>query len=234
MALILSIETATAVCSVCLSDGDKILGIKETSEHNSHSRVVAVFIDELLKETGVDKHKLDAVAVSKGPGSFTGLRIGVSTAKGLCYALDIPLIAVETLEAMAFGMKKLPLPKTNKLPVVYIPMIDARRMEVYVSIYNNKLELQKATSAEIITSESYCDLQEVNYLMLAGDGAEKCRSVLTHPNISIIDNFSASASYLVEPANQLFEKGKFENTAYFEPFYLKDFIAGKPRVKGLE
>ena len=234
MALILSIETATAVCSVCLSDGDKILGIKETSEQNSHSRVVAVFIDELLKETGVDKHKLDAVAVSKGPGSFTGLRIGVSTAKGLCYALDIPLIAVGTLEAMAFGMKKLPLPEKNKLPVVYIPMIDARRMEVYTSIFNNKPELLRETSAEIITSESFNDLQEQNHLVLAGDGADKCRSVLTHPNITFVENFGASASYLVEPANQLFKKGIFENTAYFEPFYLKDFIAAKPRVKGLE
>lgn len=234
MALILSIETATAVCSVCLSDGDKILGLKETSEHNSHSRVVAVFIDELLKETGIDKQKLDAVAVSKGPGSFTGLRIGVSTAKGLCYALDIPLIAVETLEAMAFGMKKIPLTENRKHPVIYIPMIDARRMEVYTSIFNNKLERLKETSAEIITSGSFSDLQEANHLVLAGDGAEKCRKVLIHRNITIIDNFGTSASFLVEPANSLFEKGIFENTAYFEPFYLKDFIAGKPRVKGLE
>jgi tRNA threonylcarbamoyladenosine biosynthesis protein TsaB len=145
MALILSIETATPVCSICLSDGDKILGIRETSDHNSHSRVVAVFIEELLRETGISKHSLDAVAVSKGPGSYTGLRIGVSTAKGLCYALDKPLISIGTPEAMAHGMKLHPRVEKSGLPVIYVPMIDARRMEVFTALFDENLRLLKET-----------------------------------------------------------------------------------------
>ncbi len=234
MALILSIETATAVCSICLSEGDKILGIRETSEHNSHSRVVAVFIGELLKETGTRKHTLDAVAVSKGPGSYTGLRIGVSTAKGLCYALDKPMISVGTLEAMAYGMKMHPRIEKPGLPVLYIPMIDARRMEVFTAMFDANLNPIKETSADIITDDSFHDWLENHHLVIAGDGADKCRSLLTHPNITFLDDFMVSARYMKEMVNKLFESGTFEDVAYFEPFYLKDFIAGKPRVKGLQ
>jgi len=233
MALILSIETATPVCSVCLTERDSILGILETSEHNSHSKVVAVFIEELLRKSGTDKHMLDAVAVSKGPGSYTGLRIGVSTAKGLCYALDKPLISIGTLEAMAYGMKLLPSPAKPELPVIFVPMIDARRMEVFTAMFDANLNPVKETSADIITAESFADLLENHHLVIAGDGADKCRSLLTHPNITFLSGFGASARFMTEPANQRFNSGTFEDTAYFEPFYLKDFIAGKPRVKGL-
>jgi len=234
MALILNIETATTVCSVCLSDGDKILGLRETRDHNSHSRVVAVFIEEILKETGTGRNRLDAIAVSMGPGSYTGLRIGVSTAKGLCYGLDIPLIGVGTLEAMARGIKQLvPAEKLN-LPVLFVPMIDARRMEVYTALFDQNLNTVKDATADIITGESFADLLPDHQLIIAGDGAGKCRSTLVHPNITYLDDFETSSLYMAGKANALFESGIFENTAYFEPFYLKDFIAGKPRVKGLQ
>lgn len=234
MALILNIETATTVCSVCLSDGDKLVGIRETRDHNSHSRVVAVFIEEILKESGIDRRKLDAVAVSKGPGSYTGLRIGVSTAKGLCYGLDIPMIGVSTLEAMALGIKQRSSTHKLNLPVLFVPMIDARRMEVYTALFDQNLSPLRETTAEIITGDSFADLLSCHHLIIAGDGAGKCRSTLVHPNITYLDDFETSSLYMVSKANALFESGIFENTAYFEPFYLKDFIAGKPRVKGLQ
>jgi tRNA threonylcarbamoyladenosine biosynthesis protein TsaB len=234
MALILSIETATAVCSVCLSDGEKILALRETSEHNSHSRVVTVFVDEIFRETGIARSALDAVAVSKGPGSYTGLRIGVSTAKGLCYGLDKPLIGVATLESMAWGMKQAIEMPYDGLPVMYVPVIDARRMEVYTALFDDSLKQIRETSAEIIDAASFNDLTRTYRLILGGDGALKCRSVLNHPNIHIAEDFEVSARYMVTPANRSFEAGLFEDTAYFEPFYLKDFIAGKPKVKGLD
>lgn len=234
MALILGIETATTVCSVGLWDGETVLGLKETSEHNSHSRVVAVFIEELLRETGTGKKQLDAVVVSKGPGSYTGLRIGVSTAKGLCYALDKPLIAINTLRAMAHGMKQLQVTSKGDLPILYVPMIDARRMEVFSAIYNAELNPVRDTMAEIITHDSFNDLLQGHHLIIAGDGADKCHNTLVHPNITYLHDFRVSAVYMQNPANESFESGKFENTAYFEPFYLKDFIAGKPSVKGLK
>lgn len=233
MSLILNIETATPVCSVCLSDGERIVGIRETSDHNSHSKVIAVFIDEILKETGTGVNDLDAVAVSKGPGSYTGLRIGVSTAKGLCYALGIPLIGIGTLEAMAFGMRQRLPELNNGLPVLFAPMIDARRMEVYTALFDRNLVQQREIQAEIITHDSFSGILPGHQLLIAGDGSGKCRSILTHPNIVFLDGFEPSASFLAEQANALLKKGIFEDTAYFEPFYLKDFIAGKPRVKGL-
>lgn len=234
MALILNIETATAVCSVCLSDGEKILALRETSEHNSHSRVVTVFVDEIFRETGIARSALDAVAVSKGPGSYTGLRIGVSTAKGLCYGLDKPLISVATLESMAWGMKQTVSLPEDGLPVVYVPVIDARRMEVYTALFDASLKQLRETSADIIDAASFSDLARNHRLILGGDGALKCRTVLNHPNILYADNFGVSARYMVLPANRSFNAGIFEDTAYFEPFYLKDFIAGKPKVKGLD
>jgi len=233
MALILNIETATTVCSVCITNGTEVIAIRETSENNSHARVVAVFIDQLLKETGIDKHQLDAVAVSKGPGSYTGLRIGVSTAKGFCYALDKPLIGIGTLESMVYGMKQFPLPDKKDLPVLYIPMIDARRMEVYTAVFDSNLARVKETSADIITTESYLELLQKHHLVIAGDGADKCREVLNHPNVTFLEDFTVSAVHMIVPANRQFKANIFEDTAYFEPFYLKDFIAGKPKVKGL-
>ena len=232
MAFILSIETATPVCSLALSDGPDVLGIRETTEKNSHSQVVTVFINELLKESGLKPGDLDAVAVSRGPGSYTGLRIGVSTAKGLCYALDKPLIAVDTLEAMAYGMARMADENTS-LPLLYAPMIDARRMEVYTALFDAQGEKVRDVQAEIIDAGSFAAFREQHIICLAGDGAGKCSQVLVHPNVYYLQKFSVSSKYLVPLAFDRFRNGLFEDTAYFEPYYLKDFVAGVPKVKGL-
>jgi tRNA threonylcarbamoyladenosine biosynthesis protein TsaB len=233
MSIILNIETATPVCSIALTDNDQMLSLRETSEKNSHSQVVTVFIDEMLKDCGLSPNDLDAVAVSKGPGSYTGLRIGVSTAKGICYALGKPLISVGTLKAMALGMSlKFRNPET--LPVLFAPMIDARRMEVYTALYDQNLIAVKDVYAAIVDKDTFSDLIENHIICFAGDGAEKCRETLNHPNFRLLDDFTASAAYMKDFSAEKFKAGQFEDTAYFEPFYLKDFVAGPPRVKGLK
>lgn len=233
--MILAIETATNVCSVALFRDNGIIGLLESDEHNAHSRILHVLIDRLFNETGTSLSQLTAVAVSKGPGSYTGLRIGVSAAKGFCYAKDIPLIAINTLECMAAGMKMnlAGSGKTIENPLL-IPMIDARRMEVYSAIYNTNLVPIRETQAEIITPESFSNLRLTSPLVIAGDGANKCKNILPEEKIIYLNDFQASAAWMLHPAIDAFRHQRFENTAYFEPFYLKDFIAGKPRVKGLE
>jgi tRNA threonylcarbamoyladenosine biosynthesis protein TsaB len=230
MAVILHIETATQVCSVVLSVDGEVVQIKESRDKNSHSATITLFIEEVMKNAGIPFASLDAVAVSMGPGSYTGLRIGVSTAKGLCYGLDKPLIAIGTLEAMAAGM----LNEMESLPVLYCPMIDARRMEVYNALFDKELNRIRETQAEIITEDSFREILENNTVVFAGDGAEKCKPFLgLHPNARFIDDFFPSARFMMKLAEQKFQERKFENVAYFEPFYLKDFIPGISRVKGL-
>jgi tRNA threonylcarbamoyladenosine biosynthesis protein TsaB len=173
--------------------------------------------------------------VSKGPGSYTGLRIGVSTAKGLCYSLDKPLISVNTLQAMAWGMSTLysQTPDCVK-DILFCPMIDARRMEVYVAFYNQNNEEIRATSADIIDEYSYTDILAKQQVIFGGNGSDKCRDILdSYPHASFLNNFQPSAKYMISLAEDRFKKSEFEHTAYFEPFYLKDFVAGKPKVKGL-
>lgn len=230
MAVILSIETATQVCSVALSSEGEVLEIREGREKNSHSTIITVFIEEVMKGAGLSFGALDAVAVSMGPGSYTGLRIGVSTAKGTCYALDKPLIAIGTLDAMAAGMlARVPYPD-----FLLCPMIDARRMEVYNGLFDRELNQVRATQAEIITELSFREELEKHIMIFAGDGAEKCKPLLgDHPNARFIDEFYPSAASMVKLAEKKFKAGEFENVAYFEPFYLKDFIPGISRVKGL-
>lgn len=232
MALILSIETATPVCSVVLADGPDILGIRETAEKNSHSQVVSVFIDDILRENGIEPKDLSAVAVSMGPGSYTGLRIGVSTAKGLCYALNKPLIAIGTLDAMASGMRSM-AGEDAALPLLYAPMIDARRMEVYTALFDAQGRKVRDTMAEIIDAGSFSEFRSGHIICYAGDGAGKCMEVLGPPHFRYIGDFTVSARYMVQPALEKFNGGLFEDTAYFEPYYLKDFVAGIPKVKGL-
>lgn len=231
--MILAIETATGVCSVALLRDGQVIGLLESGEHNAHSRILHVLIDRLLWECGTTLSDLKAVAVSKGPGSYTGLRIGVSAAKGFCYAKDIPLIGINTLECMAAGMKKSVLQMELPANYLLVPMIDARRMEVYSAVFNPMGLSVRETEAEVITADSFADLRKTNTLILAGDGADKCRNLLTGDGIIYLDNFTASARFMLEPAMKAFNEQRFENVAYFEPFYLKDFIAGKPRVKGL-
>ena len=235
MARILHLETATQICSVALSEDEKIVAFRESVEKNAHSSILTVFVDEIFRETGINAHKLDAISVSMGPGSYTGLRIGVSAAKGLCYAADKPLIAVNTLEAMAGGMiEKSSESLGNSADYLFCPMIDARRMEVYSAIFNFKMEKIREVKAEIIDEQSFRELLSHQKILFAGDGAEKCKLLLKiYENAKFMNGFSPSANYLVEIANQKFKENKFENVAYFEPFYLKDFIAGPPKVKGL-
>jgi tRNA threonylcarbamoyladenosine biosynthesis protein TsaB len=249
MATLLHIETATQACSVALSRDGEILAARESMERNVHSSVVTVFIDEILKSAALSYASLDAVAVSKGPGSYTGLRIGVSTAKGICYALDKPMIAVGTPESMAWGMKNEMTSHSNprpaeklsvaseemtSLPILFCPMIDARRMEVYSALFDQGLRQVRETQAEIITGEAFQELLSDHIIVFAGDGSEKCREVLgPWPNARFLENFNPSAKHLVQLAEAKFERAEFENVAYFEPFYLKDFIPGIPRVKGL-
>ncbi len=230
MASILNIETATRVCSVALAIDGTVKSIRESHVANSHSELITLFVDEVMNEAGIPFPQLDAVSVSKGPGSYTGLRIGVSTAKGFCYALDKPLIAINTLKAMAAGMAKLVKGENFLL----CPMIDARRMEVYAAVFNTELEEIKPTEAVIVDENSFSELLSANKIIFAGDGAPKCKEVLSHqPNATFTDEFHPSTAYMTELSEQKFRQNDFEDIAYFEPYYLKDFVAGIPKVKGL-
>jgi tRNA threonylcarbamoyladenosine biosynthesis protein TsaB len=235
LATILSIETATNVCSVALSGDGQLLSLRESTLKNAHSSVLTTFIEEVFSSAGLKPHELDAIAVSEGPGSYTGLRIGVATAKGLCYALDKPLIAIPTLKSMAAGMLNLGLvTRHSSLVTLLVPMIDARRMEVFSAVYSSELEEVRETLAEIITESFFEDMLKDHIVYFAGDGAEKCKPYLEkYDNALFIDSFQASAKNMISLAESRYLAGEFEDLAYFEPRYLKDFIAGKPRVKGL-
>jgi tRNA threonylcarbamoyladenosine biosynthesis protein TsaB len=211
------------------------LSLHESSVKNVHSSTLTTFIEESFKSAGIKTSDIDAVAVSKGPGSYTGLRIGVATAKGLCYALDKPLIAIPTLKAMASGMLNQQLQTPNsKLQTFYCPMIDARRMEVFSSVFNSGLVEIRETLAEIIDNNSFSEILISNTIFFAGDGAAKCKPFLEeNKNAFFLDDFLVSSRYMIHLAEQKFLAGEFENLAYFEPYYLKDFIAGKSHVKGL-
>ena len=219
MAYILNIETATKNCSVSLAkDGQTVL-CKEIAEQGySHAEKLHVFIEEILKESQLDFRELKAIAVSKGPGSYTGLRIGVSTAKGLCYALGIPLIAVDTLQVLA--------QKVTAKDGLIVPMIDARRMEVYSAVFDANHQKIMEVQAEVLTENSYAEIAETIYII--GDCQEKCQTVLTH------DKFVFQPEIVFPSANEMspisfekFTKNSFEDVAYFEPFYLKDFMLNK-------
>ncbi|TCD08239.1 tRNA (adenosine(37)-N6)-threonylcarbamoyltransferase complex dimerization subunit type 1 TsaB [Pedobacter frigidisoli] len=227
MAKILQIETATSFCSVALSIDGKTVFVKEESGQNLHARNLTLFIDEVIKSAGLAYADLDAIAVSKGPGSYTGLRIGVSTAKGLCYALEKPLIAIETLEMMAAGF----LIKNPNYTGLICPMIDARRMEVYTSVFDSKLDILEPTSAKIIDENSFEHLLAQNKITFLGDGAAKCAETLNHANANFSEANFNSANYMSKLANEVFYKTNFEDVAYFEPFYLKDFVVTQPKKK---
>jgi tRNA threonylcarbamoyladenosine biosynthesis protein TsaB len=219
---ILQIETATTVCSVALARDGKVIGIKQLDERNIHAEIITVYIDELLAVAGLNYGDLDAVAVSSGPGSYTGLRIGVSTAKGLCFALDKPLIAVETLDAMAQGIIN---DREIDDQTLLCPMIDARRMEVYTALFDSTGRVIKPTSAEIIDENSFNEQLLTNKILFFGDGADKCREALGgNPNAQFVTGFTNSAAYLTKEAAQKLRDGRFEDVAYFEPYYLKDFL----------
>lgn len=222
MALILIIETATTVCSVALSKDGNTIALKEINNGYTHAENLTVFIDELIKANSYSYKDLDAVAISKGPGSYTGLRIGTSTAKGLCYGLTIPLIAINTLEGMAFTMNK-----DSDKNTLLCPMLDARRMEVYCAVYNHEMKEIMPTNAMIIDTNSFADLLDKHQIIFFGDGADKCKRIITPNNAIFKDNIYPSASNLSNRAETLYRTESFESVAYFEPYYLKDFLFKK-------
>ncbi|OWK70801.1 tRNA (adenosine(37)-N6)-threonylcarbamoyltransferase complex dimerization subunit type 1 TsaB [Pedobacter sp. AJM] len=227
MAKILQIETATQVCSVALSIDGKTIILKEESGQNLHAANLTLFIEEVIRKAGLTYQDVDAVAVSKGPGSYTGLRIGVSTAKGLCYALEKPLIAIETLEMMAAGF----MMENPAYEALICPMIDARRMEVYAATFDASLKLLEPTSAKIIDETSFADLLAQHQVSFLGDGAAKCAEALNHPNAVFHPSNFNSAQYMSALAFNAFNQSCFEDVAYFEPFYLKDFVVTQPKPK---
>lgn len=230
MALILNIETSTEVCSVNLSKDGQLIVEKEIFEGLNHSQMLTVFIDELFKDSGYKPSELNAVAVSKGPGSYTGLRIGVSVAKGMCYWLNIPLLAIGTLDAMG-SFTALHIENfydSNDEEVLFCPMIDARRMEVYTAVYNYKGETIQPVNARIINENSFSSLLDQHKIMFYGNGAGKCKTILKHQNALFVGPEKASARFMINLAEEKFITKDWEDVAYFEPFYLKDFIATKP------
>lgn len=223
MSTILNIETATTNCSVSVSSEGELLALKEHDTPNySHSEQLHVFIQDVLKEAKLSLSDLDAIAVSKGPGSYTGLRIGVSAAKGLCFSLDIPLISIPTLESMAHQCDA-------KDFVFVIPLLDARRMEVYSEVYNNNLEKIRETKAEIIATDSFNEYAAQGKVLLLGSGAEKCIDILENRNFEFETSVVPSAKQMCSLSHKKFKNSEFEDIAYFEPFYLKDFILQKKK-----
>ena len=225
MALILSIETATKVCSIALHRDGELVGSQELHVDRSHSEYLAIMIRDLLGYAGIETKELSAVAVSKGPGSYTGLRIGVSTAKGLCFGLDIPLISVNSLFAMAYEVNKYNLNGYD-----LCPMLDARRMEVYCLLSDSQLNLKQETHSRILEEASFDNEIMENPILFFGNGMPKGRELLqNYENAFFIDNIYPKASNIGFLAHEKFKNKDFENTVTFEPFYLKDFIATKPR-----
>lgn len=226
---LLLIETATQVCSVALASGGKIISQRESDEPNAHSAHLAVFVDEMLRETDMSVRELEAVGVSSGPGSYTGLRIGVSSAKGFCYALGIPLVSVPTLFSMASLYRR----RHPEFHGAVCPMIDARRMECYTMMVENNTVLRD-TQADIIVPGIYDEYLDRGEVIFIGDGAAKTRAILgTHPNARFDDGFRPSAEGLLETVESKLVAGATEDVAYFEPYYLKDFVAKKSVVHGL-
>ncbi len=228
---ILHIETATPVCSVALSAGSDILAVRELDEPNIHASRLTLLMEEVMADCRLTFADLSAVCVSKGPGSYTGLRIGVSTAKGLCYGLDIPLLAVHTLDAMADGFAK----KHSDLgasEILLVPMIDARRMEVYSAMYNHEGNRVVDVAANIIGRDFFDVYTTENRIVLFGSGADKFTELFAgHDVVAVVPNFKNSAAHLVNLAYQAYQRGQFEDVAYFEPFYLKEFVATTPKAR---
>jgi tRNA threonylcarbamoyladenosine biosynthesis protein TsaB len=225
--MILCIETATEVCSAALCDEERVTGLREAPQGQSHAAQLTVIIRTLLEEASVTAADLEAVAVSKGPGSYTGLRIAVSAAKGIAYGAGIPLIGINTLEAMCHGyLAANPMPPSSG--TLLCPMIDARRMEVYNAVFRSDGTTVRETSADIIDETSYSELLEAGKIIFFGNGAEKCRTIIRHPNALFEIPFPLSASYLHIPAVRALQDKQFEDVAYFEPYYLKEFIATVP------
>ena len=217
--IILHIETSTTVCSVALSKNGQCIFSKSNDQGMNHAALLSIFIDEALEQLKASGQKPDAIAVSSGPGSYTGLRIGVSTAKGLCYGYEIPLISVSTLEIMTIAALKCDVNKD----AYFCPMIDARRMEVYAAFYNAAMDVISNISADIIDNNSYSEILQKNTVYFFFFFAEKCKTTIPHHNAKFTDSINPLAENMIELAENAFRNKQFVDVAYFEPFYLKEF-----------
>lgn len=222
MAKLLLIETSTTVCSVALSDAGEVKALREVNNGYAHAENLTLFCEAVLQEAGITFSQLDGISVSEGPGSYTGLRIGLSAAKGFAFALGIPLITIGTLEVMASGMAG------ENSDALYCPMIDARRMEVYTAMYHNDMTVFRAPEALVVDAETFAALLQQHTIVFSGDGMPKCRELLAQfPNTRFTENGMPSAKLLAMPAEKRFQTGQFADLAYCEPFYLKEYQAGK-------
>ncbi len=235
MANILCIETSTSICSVALAHKGKVVAARQENEGNSHANRLTILIEQLFEDSAVPvmMSDIDAVAVSSGPGSYTGLRIGVSTAKGICFALDKPLISIPSLSVLAWPVVQNQADGKADKESWFCPMIDARRMEVYAAMFDGNMGQQRETSADIIDENSYRNILDQRKVFFFGNGAEKCRESLQHPNAFFLQNKGPLARNMAVMAFDAWKQNDFEDVAYFEPFYLKDFIATIPRQKVL-
>ncbi|WP_435261196.1 tRNA (adenosine(37)-N6)-threonylcarbamoyltransferase complex dimerization subunit type 1 TsaB [Tenacibaculum sp. nBUS_03] len=218
MSIILNIETATKNCSVSIANNGEVLASKELNNGNySHAEKLHPFIEDVLKEASVSLGEIVAVAVSKGPGSYTGLRIGVSATKGLCFSFDVPLISIDTLKSLSMNIKI--------EDGLIVPMIDARRMEVYSAIYDKNYNQIREIKAEVINENSFKELLDHNKIYFLGDGSDKCNGIITHENAIFVQDKFPSAKEMALLSFEKYKKNDIEDVAYFEPFYLKDFVA---------
>lgn len=226
MALILSIETSTTVCSVAITEGNKVLATEKLFLERSHSNLLTIIIQDLLRTCGLSLKEMDAIAVSEGPGSYTGLRIGVSTAKGFAYALDKPIIAVGTLMAMAHEVSQY-----NTEDSLLVPMLDARRMEVYTATFDHELSIIYEVKPLILDEDSFKETLTGDKVLFHGDGASKFKPLIeSNKNAKFIEGLTPSAWAVGQLAFMKYEKEEFEDQAYFEPFYLKEFRATTPKA----
>jgi len=224
MSLILNIETATSACSVVLAKDGVVIASKEANDGQVHAEKITVFIKELMEEASISLTALDAIAAGTGPGSYTGLRIGTATAKGLCYSLDKPLIAVPTLKAMAYGAAQ----KLKRDDVLYCPMIDARRLEVYTALFDFAGKEIMPVQAKILDITSFSEYKSIAFF---GDGMPKMKELFANDTSKIwLDDIYASSLNMCKMAEEMFAAKKFSDVAYYEPFYLKDFVAGKKLI----
>ena len=230
MALILNIETSTEVCSVALARDGELIQLRENLAGQNHAMLLTVYIKELLEELHITANQLDAISVSGGPGSYTGLRIGVSVAKGICYGSQLPLITITSLEAMAHHVitNFSDIHSTKPERILFCPMIDARRMEVYSSLYDRNGQLIRDIQADIIDHQSYIAYLKEGSVVFFGNGATKCREAISHPNAIFIQDIITSSLHMIPLSERNFKLQQFSEVAYYEPFYLKDFVATIP------
>jgi tRNA threonylcarbamoyladenosine biosynthesis protein TsaB len=222
MPIILSLDTSSTACSVALHVDGRLLAVSDIHKEHSHGGRLALLIKQVLENADVSFQQISCIGLSSGPGSYTGLRIGTSTAKGLCYALNVPLVAVDSLTVMAHHVVK-----EKRDEIFYCPMLDARRMEVYCAVYNSSLTVLEPIQAKVIDENSFADVLEKGRIVFFGNGAGKCREAIRHSNATFLENINPSAVELGELACEKFNSAKIEDLVHFEPLYLKEFLIKK-------